>query len=372
LAGVEVTSIGRGLTLVAADDAWPETRMIDAVLTLLPDAPKSLSGRTRVRVHHGTAEAMARVYPRGNIRPGESGPARLVLETALVVRGADRLVLRSYSPVATIGGGWIVDPDPPRKAAWPAALTSSDPAIRLAGLLERRPQGLPRQSLPRVLGVTGSDVDESMTVAVGDRLIHRHVFEALRAGLVGRLEAWHRQSPASPGISLETLRASLAPHAWLADEWLARLSADGTVTIAEGLAALASHRPASGGGDPEVEAVVARIAEAGLEGLTVVQLAGLVRVKDLRGALRIGVDRGLVDAVEQDRYIAAPALAQAADAIRAAGQGNVEIQPAAIRDRIGLSRKHVIPLLEWADRKGITWRDREGRRRLVPSGDRAI
>ena len=98
---------------------------------------------------------------------------------------------------------------------------------------------------------------------------------------------------------------------------------------------------------------------------------GLVRVKDLRGALRIGVDRGLVEAVEQDRYLAAPALAQAADAIRAAGQGNVEIQPAAIRDRIGLSRKHVIPLLEWADRKGITWRDREGRRRLKPSGDRA-
>ena len=121
-----------------------------------------------------------------------------------------------------------------------------------------------------------------------------------------------------------------------------------------------------------MQTLVARIEEAGLEGLTVAQLAGLVRVKDLRGALRIGVDRGLVEAVEKDRYLAAPALAQAAEAIRAAGQGNVEIQPAAIRDRIGLSRKHVIPLLEWADRKGITWRDREGRRRLVPPSDRAI
>jgi hypothetical protein len=76
--------------------------------------------------------------------------------------------------------------------------------------------------------------------------------------------------------------------------------------------------------------------------------------------------------VEQDHYLGATALAQAVDAIREAGKGNVEIQPAAVRDRIGLSRKHVIPLLEWADRKGITWRDREGRRRLKPSGDRAI
>jgi len=372
LAGVEVSSIGRGLTLVGAEDDWPEARSFDAVVTLLPEAPRPLTDRIRVRVHHGTAEVMARVYPRETIRPGGSGLARLVLETPLVVRGADRLVLRSYSPVATIGGGWIVDPDPPRKAAWPSALISPDPAVRLGGLLERRSQGIPRRSLPRILGIPAAAIHENSAVAVGDRFMHRPAFEALRSGLLGRLEAWHRQSPASPGLSLETLRASLGPHAWLADEWLARLSAQGTVTIADGLAALATHRPSSGGGDEEVQALVARIEEAGLEGLTVAQLAGLVRVKDLRGALRIGVDRGLVDAVEKDRYLAAPALAKAAEAIRAAGQGNVEIQPAAIRDRIGLSRKHVIPLLEWADRKGITWRDREGRRRLVPSGDRAI
>jgi selenocysteine-specific elongation factor len=96
----------------------------------------------------------------------------------------------------------------------------------------------------------------------------------------------------------------------------------------------------------------------------VAQLASLLRVKDLRGALRIGVDRGLIEAVEQDRYLGASALARATEAIRQAGKGNIEIQPGAVRDQIGLSRKHVIPLLEWADRKGITWRDREGRRKL--------
>jgi selenocysteine-specific elongation factor len=371
LAGVDVASIGRGQTLLNGADDWSPTRICDAVLNLLPDAPRALTGRARVRVHHGTAEVMARVYPREPIQPGASGAARLVLEAPLVVRGGDRLVLRSYSPVATIGGGWIVDPEPPRKAGWQSQLLSDDPAERLDGLLQRRSQGIPVSAVPRVLGVPmPAGVDERSAVLVGDRLLYRPEFEAIRGGLLGRLEAWHRQSPTTPGISLETLRAGFGAHAWLADEWVARLSAEGLVRVTDGLAALASHRASSAGGDEEVEAVVAQVERAGLEGLTVTQLGDLVRVKDLRGALRIGVDRGLLEAVERDRYLGAPALAQAAEAIRAAGQGNAEIQPAAIRDRIGLSRKHVIPLLEWADRKGITWRDREGRRRLKPSGDR--
>ncbi|HKP28481.1 MAG TPA: selenocysteine-specific translation elongation factor [Gemmatimonadales bacterium] len=372
LAGVELGSIGRGQTLVRATDQWSPVRVIDCVVSQLSDAPRPLVSRNRVRVHHGTAEVMARVYPREPISPGGSGPARLVLESPLIVRGGDRLVLRSYSPVTTIGGGWIADPDPPRKAAWPAEILSTDPRVRLAGLLRRREQGIPASALPRVLGEDLRVQAVPDAVQVGDRLLHRPEFEELRAGLLGRLEAFHRQEPAAQGISLETLRASLRARAWLADEWLGRLEEDGLVRLADGLAALASHRPSSGGGDEELASVVRQVEAAGLEGTTVSQLAGAVRVRDLRGALRVALDRGLVEAVEMDRYLGTPALAQAAEAIRDAGKDNVEIQPGAVRDRIGLSRKHVIPLLEWADRKGITWRDREGKRRLRPSGDRAV
>jgi selenocysteine-specific elongation factor len=371
LVGVEVTAIGRGQTLVRAADRWLPTRAIDAVITQLPDAPRPLVARARLRVHHGTAEVMARIYPREPIAPGASGAARLVLEAPLVVGGADRLVLRSYSPVTTIGGGWVADPEPPRKASWPEEIFSVDSLIRLTGLLRRRDQGIPIHTLQRLLGEPVSLPGSADVAQVGDRAIYRPDFEAVRPGLLGRLEAFHRQDPASSGISLETLRAALGPRAWLADEWLGRLEKEGLIRVAEGRVALSSHRPSSGGGEEELAAVVKQVEASGLEGCTVAQLAGLVRVRDLRGALRVALDRGLVEAVELDRYLAAPALAQAALAIRAAGQGNVEIQPAAVRDRIGLSRKHVIPLLEWADRKGITWRDREGRRRLKPSDDRA-
>jgi selenocysteine-specific elongation factor len=371
LAGVDVSALRRGQSLVRAGDDWAPVRVIDAIVSQLADAPRALVSRTRVRVHLGTAEVMARVYPREAIAPGESGAARLVLEAPIIVSGVDRLVLRSFSPVTTIGGGWVFDPEPPRKSPWPREVQSPDPIERLTGLLQRRERGIPVRALPRVLGESVSLSECPGAIQVGDRVIHRPDFEAVRGGLLGRLEAFHRQDPAAPGISLETLRASLGSRAWLAEEWIARLERNGLVRLADGLASLASHQPSSGGGDEELASVVRQIEAAGLEGATVAQLGAQVRVKDLRGALRIARDWGLVEAVEQDRYLGVSALGQVADAIRAAGAGNVEIQPAALRDRIGLSRKHVIPLLEWADRKGITWRDREGRRRLkpAPSGD---
>ncbi|HSR15350.1 MAG TPA: selenocysteine-specific translation elongation factor, partial [Gemmatimonadales bacterium] len=153
LAGPERSAVTRGQVLVAAGDAWEATEIVDVELALLPDAPKPVTSRTRLRFHHGTAEVMARALPREEIRPGESGLVRLVLDQPVVARGGDRFVIRSYSPVRTIGGGWVVDPAPPRRAPWPEPLLSRVPARRLAGLVERRREGIPVAAIPAALGV---------------------------------------------------------------------------------------------------------------------------------------------------------------------------------------------------------------------------
>lgn len=365
LAGIEVSSIGRGQTLLRASDDWPPTSALDVQVALLPGAPRALAGRTRVRVHLGTAEVMARIYPRSTLAPGTAALARLVLETSLVARGGDRFVLRSYSPVTTIGGGWVTDPDPPRKAGWPAGLAATAPGERLSALLERRAQGIPEGAVPRILGVSwAGGAGDPIAMRVGGRLLAPAEFGRARDAIIARLRDYHTKSPSEAGLSLETLRTGLGKQVWLADEVLRRLVAEGLIRTADGRAALASHRAASEGGGPEVEEVARQVAAAGLEGLTREQLAAATNVKDLAGALRIAATTGRIEAVEPDRYLSAAALAQVAAAIRGVGEGGVEVQPGALRDRIGLSRKHVIPFLEWADRKGITWRDREGRRKL--------
>jgi hypothetical protein len=150
----------------------------------------------------------------------------------------------------------------------------------------------------------------------------------------------------------------------MADNLLASLVSDGAVRMEGGVVALRNHRPVSRGGETEVDLVVELVRGAGLEGPLASEIAGRHRFQDLPGALRLATARGLIEPVERDRYVARDSLERLEQTLREVGAGNVEISPAALRERVSLSRKHLIPLLEWADRKGITWRDREGVRRL--------
>ncbi len=105
--GVEVSDVIRGHTL-AEPNAFEPTRRIDVRLDLLDGVPPLRQG-ARVRFHSGAAEILGRVTPAGTY-------ARIHLESPAIVTRGDRFILRSYSPVATIGGGAILDPRPPRVA----------------------------------------------------------------------------------------------------------------------------------------------------------------------------------------------------------------------------------------------------------------
>lgn len=364
LSGVEVGDLHRGQVVVGSSE-WEPVTLFDASISLLAEAPRPLLTRARIRVHHATAEVIGRAYPRHPIAPGATGPARIVLEAPLVVRGGDRFVIRSYSPVNTIGGGWIADPEPPRRARWPEGLVSSRPGDRFTALLQRRPGGIRQEQLGLLLGPMNGEAESAPEVVrVAGRYLLRERIESARKAILVELTAFHQREPAAPGRSIETIRAGLKELAWLADELLRQLQEAGTVRVSEGLAALATHRPQSAGGEGEVDRVLEAIQAAGLEGPTAAELSERLKLKDLPGALKLALARGLIDAVERDRFVSLAALSRFEQTVREVGKGNVEISPAAVRDRLGLTRKHLIPLLEWADRKGITWRDREGVRRL--------
>jgi len=110
LTGVERDLVERGSWLTSPG-ALQENRRVDIRLSLLPDAPE-ISQRIRVHVHHGTTEVLARVKLLGttSLKPGGSCFAQLELESPLTALPGDRVILRFYSPMFTIGGGIILDP----------------------------------------------------------------------------------------------------------------------------------------------------------------------------------------------------------------------------------------------------------------------
>jgi selenocysteine-specific elongation factor len=367
LAGVQRDDVRRGDWLVAADAPWMATLALDVQLSLEDTAPRPLLVRSRVRLHLGTAEVMARVSPRAPIEPGGHGLARLVLEAPVVARTGDRFVLRSYSPVTTIGGGRVLDPEPPRRrTAWPATLATSDPAERFRAMLERRPLGISSAQLPVLLGLPPADAlaaarAEPAARLVGELWVRDGVLAEIGSRALAAIKAWHRAHPADRGVPLETLRHGLRAPAALVERALADLAEGGRVRLAAGFATLSGFVPRVEGGDAEIDRVVRILEEAQLSPPSLAELERQTGRRDVGAILRLAAESGRVEAVERERWYARPALDRFTAVLAELGRDSL-IAPSAVRDRLGISRKFMIPLLEWADAKGITERVGDARR----------
>lgn len=369
IAGIERAQARRGSVLVTPDFPWVPTQALDVEVSLLATAPRPLAPRTRVRFHLGTAEVLARVLPREPIEPGGRGLARLRLEAPVVARGEDRFVLRSFSPVTTIGGGRVLDPRPPlRGARWLGDLAAERAGSRLRALIERRPRprGLESAALPIMLGLPPREAlaaarGEPGLRSVGDYWIPAPLLEDTAARALALVKDHHRRNPAERGMPLETLRRSLRVPTWLADAALDELARARRLVTANGVARLAGFEPRVDGGEAAIEAVVELLSRAGLTPPSLAELERQTGRRDVAALLRLAAEQGRVEAVERDRYYTAEALRRFTEAVRELGQAG-EIYPAALRERLGISRKYLIPLLEWADGRGITVRVGDARR----------
>jgi len=366
IAGI-TRDVARGAVLVAAGDAWEATAALDVELSLDSGTPRPLVHRTRLRVHLGTAETIGRVLPRTAIEPGGRGLARLALEAPVVARGGDRFVIRSFSPVSTIGGGVVLDPIPPiRRAGWPAGLAAAEAADRITALVERRTGGVAALKLPLLLGVP-SDRARALAHAspglrlVGDLWVTSALLQELGSRCLDLLRRYHRDHPMDRGMPLETLRRALRGPDPAVEAVLADLARTGRMRRQEGLVALAGFAPRATGGDAAVDEIVRLLEEAGLAPPSVPELERQTGRRDVAAILRLAANAGRVEPVERDRFYARVALDRFVQAIQQSGAGD-EIVPSELRQRLGISRKYLIPLLEWADLKGVTMWEGEVRR----------
>jgi selenocysteine-specific elongation factor len=311
-------------------------------------------------VHLGTAEVLGRLYPRPEILPGSAGPARIALERPLVARGGDRFVLRSYSPVETVGGGVVLDPIPPRRASWPEGLEDAEPAVRLAALITRRPRGAELTELSLLLGlpdpVSREIAGELRHIGtVGSRLIARSTTAALRETALRKVAEYHERAPSERGMSLETLRKSLRAPAEVADSILQGMIRRGELTAGEGVISTPGFVPRLVAGEAALARVVSLLDAAGLEPPTVEELEQQTGLSGLLTMLRFAARQGTVVAVESNRFFSSSVLTNFLTVVREIGTSG-PLTPPMVRERTGLSRKYLIPLLEYADRAGVTRR----------------
>ena len=364
LAGVETAEVSRGSTLVT-DPTWQPTTLIRAEVTLLPGSEETFGPRTRLRFHAGTSDVGARVVAR-EIHPGEACSARVALDEPVVLRAGDRFVLRTSAPLNTIGGGIVTDPYAPRRAhAWPAGLTPGDRLERM--LDEAGAIGLDAASLPVRLGVTPAEgkilLSErgSGLLVVGTRVVARSVHRDLERRLVNLVDAHHLEHPLEPGISAQLARSRLAAGLELIESVIQARVEAGEISHVGGVLKRAGWAPTLSDSDVRLaDQVRLRLASAGCEPPSaeeIVQELG----SGVQAVIRFLERRGDVVQVEAGRYYEASQLTSLIERLHRALGGGRMASPSELREELGLSRKFLIPFLEYCDRLGYTNRGATGR-----------
>jgi selenocysteine-specific elongation factor len=361
--------------------------MLDVRLHLLKSAPRSLRARSRVHLHAGTAETLARVVLLGSseLAAGSSGFAQLRLESPTLALPGDHFIIRSYSPTMTIGGGIVIDALPHKHrlregtqaVAQLEKLALADEAERIALFVEMAGErGMSEQEIAARSGSSNQVIKRAAERMTGSRrailvsssplrLIARPAFEGLAKSVRALLKEFHQKSPLALGIGREELRERL--FARLSHEIfravMAHLIERNEVVAEKDLLRLATHRIAL---SPEEQAakdhLAAVYARAELQPISLAEAIA-------QAGPQFGLDTGraqrfaqmLINSGELVRVSELIFHRSAIESLRESLQRfkvekGARIDVGAFKELTGVSRKYAIPLLEYLDRQRLTRR----------------
>jgi selenocysteine-specific elongation factor len=384
--GIEVASIARGQSLITPN-SLTLTRRIDATLDLLPTA-RPLKHGARVHFHQGTAELLGRVSLAGSrheVQPGTRINVRLRLESAAAVTRGDRFILRAYSPTVTIGGGEILDPEPPRAGVRAEAaeerfreLAGDEPRAFLRMITDAGPLGVALSALtsragrtPAQAAAVASEIEAGGSAQrVGDRLVASLAIDSLSAQLLALIGAFHKAEPLADGMPREEARERLfaRAHPAIFEHVVQRLSAGHQLVARERLA-LPGHRLELPPEEAQARDLLERaLLDGGLKPPDVATVAAERHVRPLIAEKMTAL------LLRQKRLVRLGTLVFHSDALQglkaeiqalksAVPDGQATVDVGMFKDRFGVSRKFAIPLLEWLDRERVT--RRVGEKRIV-------
>jgi selenocysteine-specific elongation factor len=382
LQGVEVADLVRGDTLTRPG-TLSASMMLDARLEVLASSPVTVKDLTRVHLHLGTSQVLARVRVlggKGTIPPGGEALVQLRLEAPVVAVPGDRLIIRRYSPLETIGGGVVLDASPIKHKVSSTdvveklhALGEGD-AVAAAALFvsEAGAGGINGSELRRRLGIdeeavghiVDTMVDEGRAHCISRKpllLISQEITESMTQRLVRTLEEFQKSNPLREGMSKGELKEKVTGNATVeAFEWLlARLVDTDKVRVARDLVATADHQIQL----TSEEAEASRFLEeayrtAGYQPPALSEIAA-ERKRDpklLERIQRLLIQEGNLVRVSGAMVFHRQTLDGLKSAIREEKKKGDPVDVAFFKALTGSTRKHAIPLLEWLDRERVTRR----------------
>jgi len=375
LAGFERSDLERG-AVVATPGFFELTSRVDARLTLLKEATRPLKFRDPVHLHLGTARATAKVVllDRDKLEPGESVLTQIQLDQPLVAHRQDRFILRSYSPMTTIGGGRIIDPKPPRHRRFrPEVMTAlSELESGERAFLAQKIQELTCARVRELEVASGlgrervaAHLDALATAGqlrrLGDQWVNAATAQHWERLLVDGVAACHRDQPLLPGIPHATLKgllpAKVAPKAF--EELLGGLVARHALEQRGELVARPGFMPQPSATQQQlIDTIIARYREAGTSANNRNEMLGSLPAapESIEACLTFLLTRGDLVRLSDEMLFHRDAYQAAIAALKAHFAAEPTLTLAGFRDVLGSARKQTQALLEHFDALKYTMR----------------
>ncbi len=386
LQGMEKEEINRGDMAATPGSMKPSIRL-DCRLHYLNSAEKELSNRTLVRVHVGTREVLGRVIlmETDAVLPGEDANVQLLLQEPVAVWPGDHYVVRSYSPITTIGGGVIFNNAPKKRKrtlerdreknrAVFALYNSGTPEEKLLLFLEEAGfEGIVADELATRLGIFGKKLKKLLQQPIStgkimvvesdrQRLVAAPVREKLTSAMETILARYHEENPLKSGLAKEELRSQLRPpvDGKLFAYALNLLSKQGKIVQEEAEVRLSGHEVTLQVDEQAMQEELGTLyREAGLRPPNLKDvLARFAEFPEaqIRQVLDLLLQKGEIIKVNEALYFHASAIEELKEQLVAFIRREGDIDAPRFKEMTGLTRKFSIPLLEYFDKIKLTIR----------------
>ncbi|MDQ5986583.1 MAG: Selenocysteine-specific elongation factor [Syntrophus sp. SKADARSKE-3] len=381
LQGVDKTAILRGDTLTRPG-TLQRTRRLDVRLEYLGTGGKALKNRQLVRFHTGTDEIIARItlFEQDSVETHASVFAQLFLERPTVVLARDHFVIRSYSPVTTIGGGTILDPLTRKHRKNDAhlfedlqILMEGNDEKRSAVILERagaggiRPAelvirtGIAHNPMRKIVEAMLSRKQAVLIDQEEQRIVSAAIYGKLQEAMVGLVRAYHEKNPLKEGIQKEELRNMagdfLLPK--LFNAALRDLEKRGLLLIDREHVRLPAHQVNLQGEMEDLRAALTDLfAQGGLMPPTKREVMERYprQTKQVASVLDVMLKEGRLVKVNEDLYYDKNTLDKLRGDYKSLLIKEGKATPVTFKELTGLTRKFIIPLMEYFDVTKLTIR----------------
>lgn len=376
LAGLSTGDLARGMTLATAE-SFRSTMRVDVLLSLLASA-KLLKDGARVHFHAYTAETIAevRLYrPKENgtkqMKPGDEAYAQLRFSEPMLLLPGDRFIIRQFSPVATIGGGIVLNASPATRRqraedalAFLKVMRDGSPEDVLAARVRRRGTlGLPLDDISGEMNIRREEA-KKLAIKAGlvwcDLvLVTPEAFQEAKTNVLQVLKKFHDANPLVAGMSKEQLREQVKVGPEVFHGVLQKLAEEKKLEAVGELVHLAGRGVIMKDDEAESKKIIEQaFASAGLKVPSLKEVLAGLKVDRVRAQKIVTLllrDKSLIK-ISDELVFHQGALMDLRQKIAALKASTPKIDVARFKDMTGVSRKYAIPLLEYLDRERVTRR----------------